>query len=95
MQESHVDQFAKDLTAKLDEGEGNGTSPAPTFRPKVEAAIQELERENKLFALPADELHILLAFRLWKKSPDAATGVFHYKVPKLKRQPRQVFQEEL
>jgi len=35
--------------------------------------------EGRLGTIPLDEQECLIAYRLWKQSTDAVTGVFHFK----------------
>ena len=46
---------------------------------KTSRILDQLVEDNKLMTLPQDEYQLLLAYRLWKKSPKAVENVFHWK----------------
>ncbi len=80
MQEEHFDELkhgmADDLRQILPEEAQKGAIT------KMQERMDRMAEENKLLLLPPDEVQLLLAFRNWKGTSNAATGVFHFKVQK-------------
>lgn len=49
-------------------------------RESVVGAIERLRAQAKLLGLTDQELNLLVDYRLWKRSPDAVSGVFHWRI---------------
>lgn len=78
MQEQHIDelkgQLSRELYAHIPE------QPTPDLvKTKVAQVVDDLIEQNKLLSLPPDEYQLLLDYRLWKKSPNVVSGVFHWR----------------
>jgi hypothetical protein len=67
------EQLGEEIGAHFPDGAGDAV------RSKVARALDRMNADNKLMALPEDEYHLLLDYRLWKASPKAATGIFHWR----------------
>lgn len=82
MQEQHIHELTEDLAKKLvprDEADAPKGMDFPVVKQKVADAIAKVVEENKLLSLALDEQECLIAYRLWKGSSSAVTGVFHFK----------------
>lgn len=70
MQEQQFEELVQRIAEKL-----------PTFKDAIRKEFEAVRDNGELLTLARDEVRLLYDYRLWKRSSDAATGVFHWKKP--------------
>jgi hypothetical protein len=73
MQEEHFESLVSRVAERV-----------PTVKEEIRKAFEAVRDNGELLTLARDEVRLLFDYRLWKASPNATSGVFHWKKPPTK-----------
>lgn len=68
MQERHVESLIQTIEEKV-----------PGAKEQIRREFEAVIAEGKLLSLTEEEVRLVESFRQWKRTSDAAGGVFHWK----------------